>query len=105
MEDLGYDPNDTHDTGDDPIAFGNRVAHTDHRQDGRTTARTRRTTTPIRARFDVGRTRRSSTTSPGTTLKQPDRWQPINLSVAATQNGIILPGGRAGRTSARSGAT
>ena len=23
----------------------------------------------------------------------PDRWQPLNLSVAATQNGIILPAG------------
>ena len=23
----------------------------------------------------------------------PERWQPINLSVAATQNGIILPAG------------
>src|SRR5262249_51788205 len=28
MADLGYDPNDTHDTGDDPIAFGNRIAKT-----------------------------------------------------------------------------
>ena len=23
----------------------------------------------------------------------PERWQPINLSVAATQNGLILPAG------------
>ena len=28
MRDLGYDPNDAHDTGDDPIAFGNRIGHT-----------------------------------------------------------------------------
>ncbi len=27
MKDLGYDPDDAHDTGDDPIAFGNRIAH------------------------------------------------------------------------------
>ena len=28
MSDLGYDPDDVHDTGDDPVAFGNRVGHT-----------------------------------------------------------------------------
>ena len=28
MNELGYDPNDTHDTGDDPIAFGNRIGQT-----------------------------------------------------------------------------
>ncbi|HXN30807.1 MAG TPA: vanadium-dependent haloperoxidase, partial [Polyangiaceae bacterium] len=30
---------------------------------------------------------------PGTLLQAPSRWQPINLSVAATQNGIILAAG------------
>ena len=31
--------------------------------------------------------------SPGTTVKDANVWQPLNLSVAATQNGIILPSG------------
>jgi hypothetical protein len=31
--------------------------------------------------------------TPGALLREPERWQPINLAVAATQNGIILPAG------------
>src|SRR5208282_1053189 len=31
--------------------------------------------------------------APGAFLKDPAHWQPINLSIAATQNGIVLPGG------------
>jgi hypothetical protein len=91
MKDLGYDPDDARDTGDDPVAFGNRIAHV------------------ILARTaDDGANERNNYadatgTAPdnppllydavGTTLNRPDRWQPINLSIAATQNGIILPAG------------
>ena len=46
MGDLGYDPDDAHDTGDDPIAFGNRIGARDHREGRPTTARTKPTTTP-----------------------------------------------------------
>ncbi|MDB5218148.1 MAG: Alkaline phosphatase [Myxococcaceae bacterium] len=90
MADLGYDANDTHDTGDDPIAFGNRVAHTIIAQgakDGANEAEDYKDSSyeivnpPLV--YD----------GPGTTMKSPAVWQPINLSVAATQNGIILPAG------------
>ena len=91
MADLGYDVNDTHDKGDDPIALGNRIARavldaTAH--DG--------------SDEDVAYVDRSPYTSPnaplvydnpGTTMADPNVWQPLNLSVAATQNGIILPAG------------
>ena len=91
MKDLGYDPADAHETGDDPVAFGNRVGHA------------------ILARTaDDGANEQDDYADPvhtpsdnppllydgvGTRLTHADRWQPINLSVAATQNGIILPAG------------
>lgn len=91
MKDLGLDPDDTRDTGDDPVAFGNRVARTilaAAADDG------------ANEENDYADPERTTTGNPpllydavGTTLKAPERWQPINLSVAATQNGIILPAG------------
>jgi hypothetical protein len=91
MEDLGYDPDDAHDAGDDPIALGNRIAHA------------------IVARsVDDGANEAADYADPsgykpenppciydgvGAPLTAPERWQPLNLSVAATQNGIILPAG------------
>jgi|HubBroStandDraft_1064217.scaffolds.fasta_scaffold05426_3 uncharacterized protein DUF6851 len=91
MADLGYDANDAHDAGDDPIAFGNRVGHTviaKTQDDGANEANDYADTTEYTSPnpplvYD----------SPGAPLKEPERWQPINLSVAATQNGIILPAG------------
>jgi hypothetical protein len=91
MADLGYDANDSHDTGDDPIAVGNRIGHTIIArtvEDGANEVGDCEDPHKYEAMnpplvFD----------GPGTTLKQPERWQPINLSVAATQNGIILPAG------------
>lgn len=91
MADLGYDPADTHDTGDDPIAFGNRVGHTivaKTADDGANEAKNYADTTGYAPDnpplvFD----------NPGATLTKPERWQRLNLSVAATQNGIILPAG------------
>ncbi len=91
MEDLGYDPNDTHDTGDDPIAFGNRIAHTiiqSRANDGANEADD--------CNDPVGFTASNPPLvydMPGAPLKDPQQWQPINLSVSATQNGIILPAG------------
>jgi hypothetical protein len=90
MIDLGYDPNDSHTTGDDPVAFGNRVGHAiiaHGAKDGANEAADYADTTYAFVNpplvYD----------GPGTTLKEPAVWQPINLSVAATQNGIILPAG------------
>jgi hypothetical protein len=91
MKDLGYDPSDTHDAGEDPVAFGNRVAHTilaktagdgaNEEENYADPAHTAPENPPLL--YDAV----------GTTLSRPERWQPLNLSVAATQNGIILPSG------------
>jgi hypothetical protein len=91
MQDLGYDPSDSHDKGDDPIAFGNRVGHT-------IVARTANDGANEANDYadPVGYTPPNPALvydSPGAPLMDPERWQPINLSVAATQNGIILPAG------------
>ena len=104
MKDLGYDPNDAHDTGDDPdrLRQPRRRTRSSQRRpnDG---AERSRTTTPTR-RLRRRPTRPSYYDNPGAPLKDPEQWQPINLSVAATQNGIILPGRRAGLHRRRSGA-
>ena len=91
MQELGYDPSDAHDTGDDPVAFGNRVGHAVIAKtagDGANEAADYADPSGYQAVnpplvFD----------GPGAPLEQPERWQPINLSVAATQNGIVLPAG------------
>ena len=62
MNDLGYDPADTHDKGDDPIALGNRIAHKVI-EATRTTGPTRRTTMRTRP-GSCPPTFLSSTTSP-----------------------------------------
>jgi hypothetical protein len=91
MQDLGYDPDDGHDAGDDPVAFGNRVGHTviaANVDDGANEDNNYADSTGYGVRnpplvYDA----------PGAPLKEPEQWQPINLSVAATQNGIVLPAG------------
>jgi hypothetical protein len=91
MKDLGFDPADEHDKGDDPIAFGNRVGFAviaKTKDDGANEANDYADSTGYTAPnaalvYD----------NPGAPLKEPERWQPINLSVAATQNGIIMPAG------------
>jgi len=91
MGDLGYDANDAHDTGDDPIAFGNRVGHKIIQataNDGANEAGGCNDPVPFKSAnpalvYD----------NPGAALKEPAVWQPINLSVAATQNGIVQAAG------------
>ncbi len=94
MNDLGYDPDDAHDTSadaEDPIAFGNRVGHAIVAQgaaDGANEAADYADPSPYAVEnppcvYD----------GVGAALKAPERWQPLNLAVAATQNGIILPAG------------
>ncbi|MEO8874297.1 MAG: vanadium-dependent haloperoxidase [Polyangiaceae bacterium] len=95
MTDLGYDPNDKHDTprgeGDDAIALGNHIGHViidKNANDGAYES------TDYADPHDwVSPNPPLVYESAGAVLKDPDRWQPINLSVAATQNGIILPSG------------
>jgi len=91
MHDLGYDPADTHDQGDDPVALGNRIAHRileATKDDGSNEAHDYADPSSYKSPnaplvFD----------NPGTTLTDPNVWQPLNLSLAATQNGIVLPSG------------
>ena len=90
MKDLGYDVADAHDTGDDPIALGNRIGHAivergkhdGANEDADYADDTFKIVNPPLV-YDQA----------GTTLTQPSVWQPLNLSVSATQNGIILPAG------------
>jgi hypothetical protein len=91
MKDLGFDPKDDHDTGDDPVALGNRIGHTviaKTKDDGANEANDYADTTGY-----VSPNASLVYDNPGAPLKEPEHWQPINLSVAATQNGIILPAG------------
>jgi hypothetical protein len=91
MTDLGLDVNDAHDTGDDPVAVGNRIGKSiidKNANDGADERNDYADPNPFTSPnppliFD----------SAGATLKDPAVWQPINLSLAATQNGIILPSG------------
>jgi len=96
MTDLGYDPLDTHDVStpaeaDDPIALGNRIAHhilSVTHDDGANEAADYADTTAY-----VSPNEPLVYDSPGTTMVDPNVWQPLNLAVAATQNGIVLPSG------------
>ena len=102
MKDLGFDPDDTHDqpppapggaasTVDDPIAYGNHVAQVildKFKDDGANESNDYADTTGFTSPnppliYD----------SAGALLKDPDHWQQLNLAMAATQNGIILPSG------------
>jgi hypothetical protein len=91
MQDLGFDANDEHDTGDDPVALGNRIGHTviaKTKDDGANEANDYVDNTGY-----VSPNASLIYDNPGAPLREPERWQPINLSVAATQNGIIVPAG------------
>ena len=91
MTDLGLDANDTHDTGDDPVAVGNRIGKAiidKNVNDGADERNDYADPNPF-----VSPNPPLVYDSAGATLKDPAVWQPINLSVAATQNGIILPSG------------
>ena len=88
---LGYDATVTSADGDSPAAVGNRVAATliaATADDGANEANNYADTTAFVAEnppllIDL----------PGTTMTDPDRWQPLNLAVAETQNGILVVSG------------
>jgi hypothetical protein len=85
---LGLDPEDTHVTGEDPIAIGNRVGLAvidGFLDDGANEENGYKDTTgwtPTNPVMVVDR--------PGTNLTDPNVWQQLNLALAETQNGIIL---------------
>jgi hypothetical protein len=91
MTDLHLDPDDAHVAGDDPIAVGHRAARAvieGAADDGANEAND--------CADPAGYTARNAPLvfdAPGAPLTDPDHWQPLNLSVAATQNGIVLPAG------------
>lgn len=91
MKRLGYDPTDGHTTGTDARAVGNRIGAAVLAAtlgDGSNEANNYADSTftavnPPLVMDQIG--------APAGT--NPDLWQQLNLSVAATQNGIILPAG------------
>lgn len=91
MDRLGYAPDDTGVEGDSPRALGNRIGRaiiSAGADDGANEQNDYRDTTGfqfVNAPLVVD--------TPGTTLAQPAVWQPLNLAVAVTQNGIITSAG------------
>jgi hypothetical protein len=91
MASLGYDPDMASTTGDTPAAIGNRIGQAildAMRDDGANEANNYMDTTMYMPAnpplvLDV----------PGSTVPMPGVWQQLNLSEAATQNGIVLPSG------------
>ena len=88
MDALGYDKTLTSTAGDTPAAVGNRVAAavlaygaTDGANEAADYADP--TYTPVNAPLIVK--------LPGTTMNDPNRWQPLALDFTVTQNGIPLP--------------
>lgn len=91
MKDLGYDPSDTSDVGDTPRALGNRAGKAVLAAgdvDGANEAGDYADPSPYTSPNPP-----LVVDAPGVTMVDTSTWQPLNLSVAATQNGIILPAG------------
>ncbi len=91
MTAMGYDPNDEGDTGATPRALGNRI--------GKALAAFGATDGSNQA-ADYADPNAPALVNlplvvddPATMLVDPNVWQPLNLSLAATQNGIVLPAG------------
>lgn len=88
MEQLGCDPDSTDTTGDSPAAVGNRIGAAElaaNYGDGSNEANGYADTSGYAAVNDPLRI-----TTPGTTLNDPNRWQPLQFDNAVTQNGIPL---------------
>jgi len=85
---LGFDPNYTTTVGDEPAAVGNRIGaamiafgETDGANEDNNYADP--TYTPVNDPMIVK--------LPGTSMSDPNHWQPLALDVIITQNGIPLP--------------
>ncbi|MFL5344264.1 MAG: DUF6851 domain-containing protein [Hyalangium sp.] len=91
MQKLGYDPDDTNTVGDSPRALGNRIGQTlisfgaddgaNEQQDYKDTTGFTAVNPPLVVE------------DPGATVSDPSVWQPLNLAVAVTQNGIDVTAG------------
>ena len=83
---LGYDPEDTNATGESPRALGNRIGAAviaAGAVDGANEAMNYADPTPWMSPNDA-----LVVDEPFTLTTDPARWQPLNLAVAVTQNGI-----------------
>ncbi|MBL8918769.1 MAG: vanadium-dependent haloperoxidase [Myxococcaceae bacterium] len=88
----GFDPNDTTTTGDSPRAVGNRIGKAiidAHVNDGANEANDYADTTNFRA-ASPALSVESATRTP---VMDIDQWQPLDLAIATTQNGIPLAAG------------
>ncbi|HEX8697867.1 MAG TPA: vanadium-dependent haloperoxidase [Myxococcaceae bacterium] len=88
---LGYDPADTNATGNSPRALGNRIAQTiisAGADDGANEQNNYRDTTSF-----VAGNPPLVVEEAGVTVQNPSAWQPLNLAVAVTQNGVVTPSG------------
>ena len=89
MQALGFDPNVTTTSGDTPAAIGNRIGAAVIAfglDDGSNEANNYADPTYAPANPPL------IVALPGTTMTDPDRWQPLALSHQVTQNGIPIPG-------------
>jgi hypothetical protein len=88
MDVLGLDPTDRRADGDDPVSVGNRIGQAviDRFLDDGANERN--------GYADTSGWTRSNPVMlvdlAGTNVVDPDEWQPLNLGVAETQNGIVL---------------
>ncbi|MCB9614213.1 MAG: hypothetical protein H6722_17385 [Sandaracinus sp.] len=91
MDRLGFDPENTTTTGDTPAAIGNRIGAAviaAYASDGANEGENYRDQTGyafVNPPLVVDQ--------PGTTVDDPLAWQPLNLAVAVTQNGIVTDAG------------
>ena len=88
MNELGYDPNNVEIEGDSPAAVGNRIGNaliaqaltdgSNEENDYADTSGYVASNDPLVIRFG------------GTTLDEPNRWQPLAFDARITQNGILI---------------
>jgi hypothetical protein len=101
MAEQGLDPADTHTDGDDPIAVGNRIGdlvNSTYADDGANEAANYADTTgwaPVNTPIVVDQ--------PALNLVDPDAFTQLNIGLAETQNGIVLPSGLQGYIGAQWG--
>ncbi|WP_404423714.1 FG-GAP-like repeat-containing protein [Nibricoccus sp. IMCC34717] len=91
MQQYGFDPDDTRTTGDSPAALGNRIGQAvlaATLNDGANEANGYADATGYKAVNAP-----LVPILPGTTMADPNRWQPLSLSYSISQNGLVQPGG------------
>ncbi len=89
MADLCYPTDETSSDGDDPIAFGNRIADTviEFGATDGALEDERYEDSSYRPANDA-----MVVSDPGTVMKDPNSWQPLSLGLQLSQNGLPIPG-------------